>query len=142
MLCKRAVNRAKSFIKIVGYPTFAPLLRMNMKKYTILLPMLALMGAASLSFVAPPPGGGPEIPADIQTLLSKHGCQACHAMDRKLVGPKWTDVAAKGYNAKRIMALVAKPEPNNWPGYPPMAAQNVPKGELSKIANWLVSMKK
>lgn len=106
------------------------------------MPMLALLGAASLSFVTPPPPGGQSIPADIKALLDKHGCQACHAMDRKLVGPKWTDVAAKGYNQKRIMALVAKPEPNNWPGYPPMAAQNVPKAELSKIANWLVSLKK
>ena len=53
----------------------------------------------------------------------------------------WTDVGAKKYYAKRIMQLVAKPEPANWPGYPPMAAQKVPKADLTKIANWLSSMK-
>mgnify|MGYP002148698184 FL=1 len=87
------------------------------------------------------PVADPVIPADIQALLDKNGCAACHALSRKLVGPMWTEVAAKKYSAKRISQLVAKPEPANWPGYVPMVAQNVPKAELSKIANWLSKLK-
>ncbi|MEO6039989.1 MAG: cytochrome C, partial [Saprospiraceae bacterium] len=84
----------------------------------------------------------PTIPADILALLDKYSCTSCHAISRRLVGPMWTDVAAKGYSAKRIMQLVKVPEPGNWPGYSPMAAQpTVPKADLQKIANWLVAMK-
>ena len=49
---------------------------------------------------------------------------------RKLVGPIWTDIAAKKYSAKRIAQLGAKPEPANWPGYVPMVAQKVPKADM------------
>ena len=83
---------------------------------------------------------GPEIPADVQALLDKYGCAACHSMTRKLVGPIWPDIAAKKYSAKRIAQLVAKPEPANWPGMAPMAAQKVPRPDMTKIANWLAKL--
>ncbi len=105
-----------------------------MKKTLALLPLLLALFAFK---PASGPASPPEIPADVQALLDKYGCAACHAMNRKLVGPKWTDIAAKKYSAKRISQLVAKPEPANWPGYVPMAPQTVPKGDLNKIAGWL-----
>ena len=110
-----------------------------MKKLLVLLPLVILLAA----FKAPEaPVKNPEIPADIQALLEKYGCTACHAMGRKLVGPKWPEIAAKGYSVKKIAALVKKPEPSNWPGYAPMTPQkNVPTGDLNKIATWLTSVK-
>ncbi len=107
-----------------------------MKKVIALLPLLALL------FAFTPEKSSPEIPADIQALLDRHGCAACHNMTRKLVGPKWPDIAAKKYSAKRIAALVKKPEPANWPGYVPMLAQpTVPKADLNKISTWLAGLK-
>jgi cytochrome c len=107
-----------------------------MKKLFALLPLAALLAASS------PTTTSPEIPADVQALLEKNGCVACHNMTKKLVGPMWTDIAAKKYSAKRIMELVKKPEPGNWPGYVPMLAQtNIPKADLTKIANWLSKLK-
>lgn len=107
-----------------------------MNKLFAFLPLALLLTAFA------PQQSSPEIPADIQALLQKNGCAACHTMNQKLVGPKWTDIAAKKYSAKRITALVKKPEPANWPGYVPMLAQtNVPKNELTKIANWLANVK-
>ena len=107
-----------------------------MKKLFVLLPLLALLAAFK------PVVQGPEIPADIQALLDKNGCAACHNISRKLVGPMWTDIAAKKYSAKRISELVKKPEPGNWPGYVPMLAQTtVPKAELTKISAWLAALK-
>lgn len=111
-----------------------------MTKVLSLLPIVLLLAAfrpATPATTVHPP----EIPADIQALLDKYGCAACHNMNRKLVGPMWTDVAAKKYSAKRIAQLVAKPEPANWPGYVPMVAQNVPKADLEKIAKWLANLK-
>lgn len=107
-----------------------------MKKTLFLAPIALFLAAFT------PKVTGPEIPADVKPLLEKHNCVACHAMDKKLVGPSWKDIAAKGYSKKRIVALVKKPEPANWPGYAPMAAQpTVPKADLDKIAGWLVSVK-
>lgn len=84
---------------------------------------------------------GPDVPPAIGTLLLKYGCTACHAPSSKLVGPSWQDIAAKKYSKKRIMALITKPEPGNWPGYPPMLAQTtVTKEDLGKIAGWLVKI--
>jgi cytochrome c len=109
-----------------------------MKKVVV----FAFLVAVASAFTPISTAADPEIPSDIQTLLDKNGCAACHAISRKLVGPKWTDIAAKGYSKKRITQLVAKPEPANWPGFVPMAAQKVPKAEMSKIADWLVGLKK
>lgn len=109
-----------------------------MTKYLALLPLMLALAAFK---PAPPPAAAPEIPADVQALLDKYGCAACHSMSRKLVGPMWTEIATKKYSAKRIAQLVAKPEPANWPGYVPMVAQKVPKGDLEKISKWLANLK-
>jgi cytochrome c551/c552 len=110
-------------------------------KITFPILCFVLLTAQAFTFSPAAQTAGPDVPADIQALLEKHGCAACHAMGRKLVGPMWPEIAAKKYTAKRIAQLVAKPEPANWPGYVPMAAQNVPKADMKKIADWLVSMK-
>ena len=103
-----------------------------------MLPFAALIAAAPAPINTP----DPTIPPEVETLLSKYGCNACHSVKRKLVGPKWQDVGAKGYTKKRIAQLVKNPEPGNWPGYPPMAAQpGVPKGDMDKIATWIISLK-
>ena len=47
---------------------------------------------------------------DIPSLAKKSGCMACHAIDRKIVGPSWNDVALRYSNdsvAERE-ALIAK----------------------------------
>ncbi len=113
-----------------------------LKKVFALLPLVLALSAFKTPTVPVTTAADPTVPADIQTLLDKYSCTSCHAISRRLVGPMWTDVAAKGYTAKRIMQLVKAPEPAHWPGYSPMTAQTaVPKADLQKIANWLVSMK-
>ncbi|MEO6759862.1 MAG: cytochrome C [Saprospiraceae bacterium] len=113
-----------------------------MKKLLALLPLFLALSAFKMPVSMHRPAADPTIPADVQTLLDKYSCTSCHAMSRRLVGPMWTDVVAKGYSAKRITQLVKTPEPGNWPGYSPMAPLVVPKADMTKIANWLVSMKK
>lgn len=112
-----------------------------MKKIFALLPIVLLLAAFTPAPKPVAPAADPVIPADVQALLDKYGCTACHSATRKLVGPVWTAVAAKKYSVKRIIQLVGKPEPANWPGYPPMVAQKVPKEDLTKIAKWLVALK-
>jgi cytochrome c len=84
-----------------------------------------------------------KIPADVEKLLQKNTCLACHNVDKKVVGPAYKEVAKRGYTPERIVELIYKPNPANWPGYPPMAAQpNVPKTEALKIARWIASLNK
>jgi cytochrome c len=85
----------------------------------------------------------PEPPAEIQTLLQKNICLTCHKTNDRLVGPAYVEVAnKKNYTPEQIVALIYKPKPENWPGYPPMAAlPNVPKDEALKIAQWIVSLR-
>jgi cytochrome c len=119
-------------------------------KKNLLLPVMALffLFALSQSFaqtkpkapVAPKPT---VVPQDINALLTKYSCLACHKADTKLIGPAYAEVAKKKYTPERMLALIYKPEPKNWPGYPPMAAlPNVPKEDGLKIAKWINTLAK
>jgi len=83
-----------------------------------------------------------DFPAEIKPLMQKYTCFACHKIDVRLVGPAYQDVAKKKYSVDKIVALIAKPQPANWPGYPPMAPMtNVPKGDAIIIAKWINSLR-
>lgn len=77
-----------------------------------------------------------------QALADKHGCLACHNAQVKVVGPSYKEVAAKGYSADQIVALVKTPKPENWPGYTPMPPMpQVPEADTKQIAEWINSLK-
>jgi len=80
--------------------------------------------------------------AEVQKLLAKNTCTACHKKDQKVIGPSFEDIAKRNYSNKRIVELIYKPEPENWPDYKvPMAPlPNVPRGEAFKIAAWINSL--
>jgi cytochrome c len=82
-----------------------------------------------------------DFPADIKPLMTKYTCFACHKVDTRLVGPAYKDVAKKKYSVDKIVALIAKPQPSNWPGYPPMAPMTVPKADAVKLAKYINSLK-
>ena len=56
--------------------------------------------------------------ADMPPLAKKSGCTACHAIDRKVVGPAWADVGKryKGDAAAKaaLIAKVKKGGKGNW----------------------------
>ena len=83
-----------------------------------------------------------DFPADIKPLMTKYTCFACHKVDARLVGPAYKEVAKKKYSVDKIVSLIAKPQPSNWPGYPPMAPMtNVPKEDAVKLAKYINSLK-
>lgn len=80
---------------------------------------------------------------EVMALLTKHTCIACHKKDERAVGPAYTEVAKRKYSTARIVQLVHTPEPQNWPGYTPMAPMaHVPKQDIEKIAKWINSLRK
>lgn len=97
--------------------------------------------AVALLAVAGRANAQTEPPAEIQALLQKHICLTCHKVDQRLVGPAYKDVAKKKYTPEKIVELIYKPQPANWPGYPAMAPMTqVPKEDALKIAKWINSL--
>jgi mono/diheme cytochrome c family protein len=82
--------------------------------------------------------------ASVQPLLLKNTCLACHHPTNKLIGPSYREIATRKYSIAKIVQLIQKPSPANWPGYatkmPPMA--HVAKSELTQIAQWIKSQEK
>lgn len=105
-----------------------------MKKTLFFLAVALLAAAGSANAQTEPP-------ADVQALLQKHICLTCHKVDTRLVGPAYKDVAKKKYTPEKIVELIYKPQPANWPGYPAMAPMTqVPKEDALKIAKWINSL--
>jgi len=70
-------------------------------------------------------------------LLQKNTCTACHAPDRKLVGPSWNDVAKRhSGKADYIAAKIRAGGSGVW-GNVPMPPQAISAQEAGKIAEWL-----
>jgi cytochrome c551/c552 len=76
---------------------------------------------------------------EIAGLLKKHTCSACHAKDSKLIGPAFTEIAKRNYSNQKILELVYKPNPQNWPDFATEMApmSHVPKADVLKIAGWI-----
>lgn len=83
------------------------------------------------------PAAKPADPA--LTLLAKHNCTACHAQDRKVVGPSFNDIAKK--YAGKTDYLVGKIKSGGqgvW-GAVPMPPQTVPDADIKTMAGWLAA---
>jgi len=81
--------------------------------------------------------------AEIEPLLVKNTCVACHQTTKRQVGPAYADIAKRKYTNDRIVQLIYTPEPKNWPEHEtPMAPMpQVPKEEALKIASWINSLR-
>ncbi|MCI4667354.1 MAG: hypothetical protein MRZ79_04275 [Bacteroidia bacterium] len=76
---------------------------------------------------------------EIEALLVKHTCTACHKAKQRVVGPSFAAIANRKYSAEKIVQLIYNPQPKNWPEYAtPMAAMpQVPRKDAMKIAAWI-----
>ena len=81
--------------------------------------------------------------AEIEPLLVKNTCTACHQVSKRQVGPSFADIAKRKYSNERMVQLIYTPEPKNWPEHEtPMAAMpQVPKDEALKMAAWINSLR-
>jgi cytochrome c len=72
-------------------------------------------------------------------LLQKNNCLACHAHDRKVVGPSLNDIAKKHAGKADYLATKIKSGGSGVWGAIPMPAQTAPDGDIKTIANWLAA---
>ena len=77
-------------------------------------------------------------------LLTKYNCQACHAADKKLVGPSYKEVAAKyagDAGAPAKLAQKIKTGGSGVWGQVPMPPNNVPDADLKTLVEWILAQK-
>lgn len=79
-----------------------------------------------------------------EALAKAKNCMACHAIDKKIVGPAYKDVAAKYKgDAGAVDKLAAKVKAGGkgvW-GQIPMPPNNVTPDEAKKLVTWILSQK-
>ena len=72
-------------------------------------------------------------------------CTACHAVDKKLIGPAFKDVAAKYANDKEALARLSKKVREGgggvWGQVPMPANPQVNPDEATTLVKWVLSTK-
>jgi cytochrome c len=81
-----------------------------------------------------------------QALAKSKNCFACHAIDKALVGPAYTDVAAKYAGDKEALEFltnkIQKGGEGVWGNIPMPANTQVNEAQARKLAAWVLGLKK
>ena len=102
-------------------------------KYPLLVAGLMAVAASSTAFAGDPAAAA-----------QKAGCMACHAMDKKLVGPAFKDVAAKykgqGDAVAKLTDKVRKGGAGVWGPIPmsPNGADKINDADLKDVVTWIL----
>jgi cytochrome c len=80
-----------------------------------------------------------------QALATAKNCMACHAVDKKLVGPSYKEVAAKYAGQKdaadKLALKIIKGGSGTFGPVPMPANPQVSEAEAKKLAAWVLTQK-
>ena len=114
-------------------------------------------GSASAPGVTPAAttGGAPSATASAsgpldraagQALMQKDGCGACHAVDKKIVGPAYQDVAAKYKGDAGALAKLSQKVKTGgagvWGPVPMPPNPQVADADIKTLVSWILPLKK
>ena len=78
-------------------------------------------------------------------LAQKKNCMACHAIDKKVLGPAYKDVAAKYAGQKdavdKLATKVIKGGTGAWGNIPMPANPQVTEAEAKQLVGWILTLK-
>ena len=78
-------------------------------------------------------------------LAQQKNCMACHALDKKVIGPSYKDVAAKYAGQKdaadKLSQKIMKGGAGVWGPVPMPANPQVNDAEAKKLAAWVLTVK-
>jgi cytochrome c len=98
--------------------------------------------APALWFAIAALGAAAPAQADMALATAKN-CMACHAVDKKLVGPSYKDIAAKYTGQKdageKLSAKVIKGGSGVWGPIPMPANAQVSPDEAKKLVAWILT---
>jgi len=91
------------------------------------------------------PVAAPVLAQADQALAAAKNCMACHATDKKLVGPSYKDVAAKyggqAGAADKLAVKIVNGGAGVWGPVPMPANAQVNAADAKKLADWILSLK-
>jgi cytochrome c len=101
-----------------------------------------LISLAALTSIAANAGEPAVDAARARQIATQHACFGCHAIDKKLVGPAYRDVAAR-YNGKpnAVTSLVAHIQNGSsgvW-GAVPMPANAISQSDAQTVVQWILA---
>ena len=80
-----------------------------------------------------------------EALAQKSGCLACHAVDKKVIGPAYKDVANKYRGDKdaesKLVEKVKKGSQGVWGPIPMPPNTNVSDADAHSLVKWILSLK-
>lgn len=80
-----------------------------------------------------------------EKLAQSSGCMTCHAVDRKVIGPGYKEIAAKYRNDKSAEAkLVKKVKAGGsgvWGSTPMPPNAHVKEDDIKTIVHWILTLK-
>jgi len=80
-----------------------------------------------------------------EELAKKNACTACHAVDKKIVGPAFKEVAAKYRNDKTAEAKLVKKVKEGgvgvWGQVPMPPNSTVSDADVKTLVKWVLSLK-
>src|SRR3569832_1794028 len=77
--------------------------------------------------------------AAAQAVTRQNNCSGCHAIDNRIVGPSWSEIAAKHAGKADYLAAKIKSGGSGTWGSIPMPPQQIPDADARKIAEWLAA---
>ena len=103
-----------------------------------LVSALAIGGFAALA-------AAPASAQNVDDMLKKYACLSCHAVDKKLVGPAYKDVAAKYRGQagaeKSLAEKIKKGGQGVWGQIPMPPNASVPDADLNAMVKYILSVK-
>jgi cytochrome c len=91
---------------------------------------------------------GSAMAAEMPALAKKNNCTACHAIDKKLVGPAWMDVAKKYKGDKgaaaKLLVKVSKGGSGAWGSMPMPAndAAGTKQADMKELVSFVLGLAK
>jgi cytochrome c len=78
--------------------------------------------------------------ADLK-LADSSACLNCHAVDKKMVGPAFKDIAAKYKDrkdaAEYLASRISKGSTGVWGSIPMPPMASIPAGDVEKLVTWI-----
>ena len=88
--------------------------------------------------------GGQAIAVDMPAVAKKNNCTACHAIDKKVVGPSWVDVAKKYKGDAKALALletkIKKGGAGVWGAMPMPASPKLSDADATELAKFVLAL--
>ena len=87
---------------------------------------------------------GSTLAADMPAVAKKNNCVACHAIDKKLVGPAWADVAKKYKGdagaAAHLAGVISKGGKGVWGPMPMPPNPKVTAEESKELVDFVLGL--